>query len=269
MDLNDLTMLLRNFIAGWAWRMGALARVAEARIYHIAGLWALGFGTIAFLRIWHSHAELGLNPSARDFFLYAALALAPLAALRLADLTFPHGKRIERHLRRPFSTARWHQLDDASARAHPSYGTSGLLAALALGLLGNIGFRCGEFLLAMPPSALEGPHWAQILSSAMMLDALFFSLAYGFAFVMAIRHARTFPYVLVCIWLADLTAQLLIAQALATTLLPAQVAPALAALLIGNLKKTLITITIWLPYLILSTRVNVTYHHRMLKNTAS
>jgi hypothetical protein len=41
------------------------------------------------------------------------------------------------------------------------------------------------------------------------------------------------------------------------------VAAALTALLTGNVKKVLISIAVWLPYLLLSARVNVTYRHRV------
>ena len=31
----------------------------------------------------------------------------------------------------------------------------------------------------------------------------------------------------------------------------------------GNVKKVLISVALWLPYLLLSTRVNVTFRHRL------
>jgi hypothetical protein len=44
---------------------------------------------------------------------------------------------------------------------------------------------------------------------------------------------------------------------------PLAVATALKYLLIGNVKKVLISMALWLPYLLLSKRVNVTYRHRL------
>jgi hypothetical protein len=38
---------------------------------------------------------------------------------------------------------------------------------------------------------------------------------------------------------------------------------ALHSMLEGNVKKVLISMALWLPYLLLSTRVNVTYRHRI------
>jgi hypothetical protein len=45
--------------------------------------------------------------------------------------------------------------------------------------------------------------------------------------------------------------------------LPAHVGSALQSLLIGNVKKVLISAALWLPYLMMSTRVNVTFRHRV------
>jgi hypothetical protein len=58
--------------------------------------------------------------------------------------------------------------------------------------------------------------------------------------------------------------QLGIARAVAeTSHLPAPVADALQTLLFGNVKKVLISACLWLPYLLLSTRVNVTFRQRV------
>ncbi|QNP43076.1 hypothetical protein H9L15_14105 [Sphingomonas daechungensis] len=45
--------------------------------------------------------------------------------------------------------------------------------------------------------------------------------------------------------------------------LPTEVANPLQSLLDGNVKKVLISIGLWLPYLLLSRRVNVTYRSRI------
>ena len=57
--------------------------------------------------------------------------------------------------------------------------------------------------------------------------------------------------------------QLLVAQLTAAAGLPANVAVPLQSLLTGNVQKVLISMALWLPYLLLSTRVNVTYRHRI------
>ena len=45
--------------------------------------------------------------------------------------------------------------------------------------------------------------------------------------------------------------------------LPPAVAGALHDLLDGNVKKVLISVALWLPYLLLSRRVNLTYRSRV------
>jgi hypothetical protein len=45
--------------------------------------------------------------------------------------------------------------------------------------------------------------------------------------------------------------------------LPANVGESLGNLLTGNTKKVLISVALWLPYLLLSKRVNVTYRQRV------
>jgi hypothetical protein len=84
------------------------------------------------------------------------------------------------------------------------------------------------------------------------------------AFVAALRRVPLFPRLLLAIWLGDLAMQLFTAELVARGGdLPQDVAVALQNLLTGNTKKTLISMALWLPYLLLSKRVNVTYRHRV------
>jgi hypothetical protein len=83
------------------------------------------------------------------------------------------------------------------------------------------------------------------------------------AFVAALRRVPLFPRLLLAIWLSDLAMQVGTAQMVAASHVPAAVAVALKALLIGNVKKVLISMALWLPYLLLSKRVNVTYRSRV------
>jgi len=69
---------------------------------------------------------------------------------------------------------------------------------------------------------------------------------------------------LAAIWIGDVGMQLLTADLVAATPgLPGNVAGALHSLLDGNVKKVLISVALWLPYLLLSERVNVTYRQRI------
>jgi hypothetical protein len=116
----------------------------------------------------------------------------------------------------------------------------------------------------MPPLAGHAPVWLSTLHFAMTLDVVLFGSLYMIAFVAALRRVPLFPRLLVAIWLADLAMQLVTAQLVAASPdLPSGVAAALTALLTGNVKKVLISIAVWLPYLLLSARVNVTYRHRV------
>ena len=95
-------------------------------------------------------------------------------------------------------------------------------------------------------------------------DVVLFTSLYTVAFVAALRRVPLFPRLLLAIWIGDITMQLVTAQLVASTPgLPATVAGALHALLEGNVKKVLISVALWLPYLLLSRRVNVTYRHRV------
>jgi hypothetical protein len=66
------------------------------------------------------------------------------------------------------------------------------------------------------------------------------------------------------VWGIDICSQLVIAQAVAANAhLPADVGAALSSLLTGNMQKVFISAAIWLPYLLLSDRVNLTYRRRV------
>jgi len=90
------------------------------------------------------------------------------------------------------------------------------------------------------------------------------SSLYTIAFVAALRRVPLFPRLLVAIWAIDLAMQMSIAQAVsASGDLPRPVATVLGTLLDGNVKKVLISVALWSPYLLLSRRVNVTFRNRV------
>jgi hypothetical protein len=98
----------------------------------------------------------------------------------------------------------------------------------------------------------------------MTLDVVLFTSLYAVAFVAALRKVPLFPRLLATIWAADITMQLVTGTLVANAgNVPPTVAEALHSLLYGNIQKTLISVTIWLPYLLLSKRVNVTYRSRI------
>ena len=91
-----------------------------------------------------------------------------------------------------------------------------------------------------------------------------FGSLYMVAFVAALRRVPLFPRLLVAIWIGDLAMQLVTAQdGHRCERASAGGCEALHDLLEGNVKKVLISMALWLPYLFLSTRVNVTYRRRV------
>ena len=98
----------------------------------------------------------------------------------------------------------------------------------------------------------------------MTLDVVLLTSLYAIAFVAALRRVPLFPRLLAAIWLLDLAMQFVTARMMATMSdLPPDVGVALQPLLEGNVKKVLISIALWLPYLLLSKRVNITFRHRV------
>jgi hypothetical protein len=138
------------------------------------------------------------------------------------------------------------------------------MVSLLVGMLLNVPVRALEYLAAIPALSGPVPAWLSTLHLMMTLDVVLLSSLYTIAFVAALRRVPLFPRLLAAIWAIDLAMQLGIAGAVAGTEgLPPKVADALHTLLDGNAKKVLISIGLWLPYLLLSKRVNITYRHRV------
>jgi hypothetical protein len=98
----------------------------------------------------------------------------------------------------------------------------------------------------------------------MTIDVVLLTSLYVIAFVAALRRVPSFPRLLAAIWLLDLGMQIATARLVgAMPGLPPNVAGALQSLLEGNVCKALVSVALWLPYLMLSKRVNVTYRHRV------
>ena len=195
---------------------------------------------------------------------YILLILAPFASIVLALRWFADGDRQAQPEIRLARVGRWKTVTRSEARLHSLYGAGGIMVSLLVGMLINVPFRALEYLGAMPAITGVVPPWLDILHTMMTLDVVMMSSLYAIAFVAALRHAPMFPRLLVAIWGLDLAMQLATAELVAGTPgLPAPVAEALHNLLDGNVKKVLISIGLWLPYLLLSRRVNVTYRSRI------
>lgn len=195
---------------------------------------------------------------------YALLVGAPLVSMGLALIWFRQGDELPQPAFRLAVVGRWREVSRDEALRHPLYGSSGIMVSLLVGMLLNVPVRSLEYLAAMPAVAGSVPQWLSTLHIAMTLDVVLLSSLYTIAFVAALRRVPLFPRLLVAIWLIDIAMQLGIATAVAGAEgLPVPVADALHTLLDGNVKKVLISVCLWLPYLLLSKRVNVTFRHRV------
>ena len=242
-------------------RSAALLISIEGGLDRIMQYWLLLAGLAIVARI-------ALRPTgviAADGVLpYLLVLIAPFAAMVLALRWFADGDRMAQPTFRLARFGKWTQLDRTQASRHKLYGATGIMVSLAVGTLLNVPIRAGEYLLSMPPIGRQAPEWVSTLHLLMTLDVALLCSLYAIAFVAALRRVPFFPRLLVFIWLADLSMQLVIAEVVADTHgLPGEVASALQSMLSGNIKKVLISVLLWLPYLLLSTRVNLTYRHRI------
>lgn len=200
---------------------------------------------------------------------YILLGAAPIAAYWLADQVFPRGALMQQPEIRLARYGQWQPVNVLAARAHPMFGPTGMMASLLIGMLLNVPVRSLEFLAAVPAMNGNAPLWGQVLLSAMTADVVVMNFLYVVCFVAALRCAPWFPRLLVLTWGLDVTSQLAMAQLVGSVAgLPHSVGSAMGALLSGNVQKVLISVVIWLPYLLLSDRVNLTYRMRLTASRA-
>ena len=134
------------------------------------------------------------------------------------------------------------------------------MASLMVGMLLNIRVRRFEFVLLIPAVGGHAPAWGVTMFRMLALDIIAMNFLYAVCFAMALRTAPLFPRMLVFAWGMDVMLQLAIARQMgAHADLPPQIAAPLEDLLRGNVTKVLVSAAIWVPYLLLSQRVNVTY----------
>lgn len=246
----------------WHARSAALLDTLENRLDRILIGWLLAAGLAASLRL--MIPPVGGPIGAAGLLPYILLIVAPFASTLLALTWFADAERLPQPSTRLAVAGRWITVDRQTARRHPLYGASGIMVSLLVGLMLNVPFRALEYLAALPAISADVPAWLSTLHLAMTFDVVLFPSLYMIAFVAALRRVPLFPRLLAAIWVCDMAAQLFIAKLVTGTVgLPSAVADALHALLEGNIVKVLISVGLWLPYLLLSRRVNVTYRHRL------
>ena len=266
--LPDLDLMLQRGWDGLSAQSRRLAVLLELKIERLLQLWlwfCTGLGGLKLLGL------AALNPDAlplADLPLlalpYLLIALAPVAGYRLAAACFPDGRLLAQPGLRLARFGRWQTVPAYEAAHAPSYGPGGVIVSLIAGLLIAIVLRSGEFFLAIPAVPLAAPPWARTIIEVMALDMIVMNFLYAVCFVMALRSVPHFPRMMVLTWAFDLAMQLGIAASMAAAPgLPVEVAQALQAFLTGNIQKVLISVTIWLPYLLVSKRVNLTFRHRV------
>jgi len=244
-------------------KSAALLLTIDTRLGRILQWWLLLAGFAAAARIVFTPHPVG-GTGFSTFASYILLVVAPFASTLLALRWFKDGHLHPQPKTRLARLGRWRPLSRNQAGRHHLYGTTGIMVSLLVGMMLNVPVRAAEYLAAMPPLPAVAPRWLSTLHFAMTFDAVLFGSLYMVAFVAALRRVPLFPRLLVAIWIADLGMQLATAKlVIAAGPLPEAVSSALRNLLEGNVKKVLISMALWLPYLLLSTRVNVTYRHRM------
>ena len=236
----------------------------KVSIRKIAIAWLMIFGCLAILRV-------VMSPTPADTFVqqlqlvmpYILVAASPFAGYFVgrAAITGKRARQASSINLNPFG--QWKKLSPSQALKHSNYGPIGFLASLIIGMILNVVFRSGEFLLAIPALSLEAPEWGYTLFWLATFDTAIMNFFYMVCFVMALRTIPLFPKMLLYTWLLDVSLQLSIAKIMAQMATPAEVASTLVSLLNGNIDKVLLSAAIWLPYMMLSERVNVTFRHRV------
>ena len=244
-------------------RSATLLVALDNRLDRILKYWLLIGGLICAARILFTPGPVP-GAALSTFASYMLIVVAPFASTMLALHWFRDGEQQTQPEFRLARVGRWQNVTRLEAQRHPLYGPSGILVSLLVGMMLNVPVRTAEYLAAMPPIPAGSPAWLSALHFAMTFDVVLFGSLYMIAFVAALRKVPLFPRLLAAIWLGDLTMQLVTAELVVRAGdVPPQVATALSGVLEGNVKKVLISIGLWLPYLLLSKRVNVTYRQRI------
>lgn len=255
--------LRRRLLASLRQRTARIAGFLDLRMDGLIAAWIATILLAAWARLGDTGA---MQPAelARQLLPYLAIAVAPVAGYRLAAGSFPRGLLSAQPSFRLARYGRWRQLDVVAARGNPAFGPAGFMASLMIGILLNVPVRTVEFLIAVPPIPSAAPDWAHALQFGLVADLVVLNFFYMVCFVMALRAVPLFPRMLIFAWALDVGMQFQVADLVAGSPgLPAPVAAALNTLLHGNLDKVFISAAVWLPYLLLSDRANVTFRHRV------
>ena len=251
--------------AGLRRRTRALAAFFDVRMEQLITGWIVVMVLAGIAKVLTAPLPVSSWPAmCAQLLPYLFVALSPVAGYRVAAGSFPRGLLSSQPFFRLARLGRWRRLDIVEARGNPAYGPAGFMASLLFGILLNVPVRTAEYLAAIPSVGGNAPGWAQTLQLAMTADVIVMNFFYMVCFVMALRSVPLFPRMLLFAWCVDIGMQFMIAGMVSKSAgLPQPVASLLLNLLHGNLDKVLISAAVWLPYLLLSERVNVTFRHRI------
>lgn len=237
----------------------------EANLVKLTIGWFAIIGILTALRLADPAAPIEVLGDARAMMIgYGLIAATPVLGYLVgvgAARALGRGFR----LRYRFALiGNWQPVDPAWARARPEFGPYGFLASLVFGLLLNVAIRTFEFFTAVPAMSANAPLWAQTMFAIMAVDLVVTSFFYMTSLALALRLNPLFPRMLFLAWVIDIYMQLFLASSLKTVGgLPETLHQPMLDLLNGNVTKVLIGSVIWLPYLLLSRRVNLTYRLRV------
>lgn len=244
----------------------ALVLSLQVNLQRILAIWVLLAAFACGIRLTFPATPYASGPwvSGTGLLPYLLVVVAPVGTLLLGLKLFPAGRVHPQPTYRLAKVGRWQRIDCLKAREMSQFGLYGVMASLLLGIALNVPVRTLEFLSALPALGSFPPDWYLSLYAVMLADVVLLSCLYMFSFAMALRMVPLFPRFLAMVWTIDLLAQLGIAQLVARIdHVPHGVEMALADLLTGNVKKVLISAALWLPYLLLSERVNITFRNRI------
>lgn len=255
---------MRAYLAGLNMRAIRLIRALPRKMGLVMAAWLALIALMGAAKVAFSPAPI-LSPAdlLETALPYILIALAPIAGYRIALAAFGTQILPAQPTFRLAVYGQWQNLDPLRARSHPAFGPDAFMVSLMIGMLLNIPVRTLEFLAAVPAMNHNAPAWGSTLFQVMAFDVIAMNFVYAVCFVMALRSIPLFPRMLGFAWVMDIAMQFAIAQRVGLAGdVPPVVATALEDLLTGNIKKVLISVTIWLPYLLLSERVNVTFRAR-------
>ncbi|WP_349023656.1 DUF2569 domain-containing protein [Sphingorhabdus sp.] len=228
-------------------------------------IWVMVAGALSALRIAFAASPIdGPVVLLQTILPYILVIGAPVAACLIGNALFQRGALFEQPQIRLARYGKWNAVDCLTARQHKLFGPTGIMASLVIGMMINVPVRSLEFLAAVPAMNGHAPLWGQMLFAAMTTDVVVMNFLYMIAFMMALRNVPWFPRFLLMVWGVDIISQVSIAHFVSNAPnLPVPVGDAMGDLLSGNVKKVTISVAIWLPYLLLSQRVNLTYRGRL------